>query len=106
MDANMATGIVSDPFLLESLQDRLSEAEQDLTVPLRDAQQQWRRRALERERSAPVAGMEQSFSLSVGKVVAIAAAVAAGAAVYKILSSEAAGPEVISRIRENLPQTD
>jgi hypothetical protein len=96
----MSTGIVSSPAVLESLQDRLREAEDNLTVPLRDAHQQWMQRAQERERSGKFGSAEQSLPVSVGQVVAIAAAVAAGAAVYKMLSSPAPSPEVTSSAAE------
>ncbi len=101
----MGMGIVSSPLVLESLQDRLQEAESNSTIPLRAAHQLWRQRAAERESAQISAWSKAEYGgVTFGKVVAVAAAVAAAAAVYRALSSQSATPDTLNRIRELVPE--
>jgi negative regulator of sigma E activity len=100
----MGADTISSSLVFHSLQDRLREADSNATVPLREAYQQWKQRAAERDAQNPAVFVEQeSFIVSIGKVVAVAAAVAAAAAVYKALSSQSPTPDVLRKVREALP---
>jgi hypothetical protein len=101
----MGADIISSSLVLDSLQDRLREAESNVTVPLREAYSQWKQRAAEREaRHATVSLEQEPLGVSIGKVIAVAAAVAAAAAVYKALSSQSPTPQILREIHESLPE--
>ncbi len=98
----MSPDLAAGPLDLESLGDRLAEADRTETVPLRVAHQEWTNRAL----APATASSQEPFGASIGKVIAIAAAVAAAAAVYKALSSQPASPEVLAKLRNTATQPD